>query len=178
MNSKNSGPIYSPKELLDFPGGSDSKESACNVGNLDSIPGLGRSPGERNGYPFQYSGLENSMNRGAWQATVHGVAKSQTWLNNFTWANSGKWWRTGKHDLLQSVGVTKSQTQLSNWTTREHNNIYYFVVFLVSTQYLDILKFNISGLLACLLVFRCSALLNPWLLVLNDHSYLITWLQY
>ena len=74
---------------------------------------------------------------------------------------------------------SQSQTLLSNWTTTgEHNNIYYFVVFLVSTQYLDILKFSVSGLLACLFVFRCSALLNPWLLILNDHSYLIPWLQY
>ena len=55
-----------------FPGGSDNKESACNEGDLGSIPRLGRSPGERNGNPLQYSCLENSMDRGAWQATVHG----------------------------------------------------------------------------------------------------------
>ena len=61
-----------------FPGGSDDKESACIAGDLSSIPGLGRSPGEGNNYPLQYSGLENSMGRGAWQAAVHGVAKSQT----------------------------------------------------------------------------------------------------
>ena len=61
-----------------FPGGSDGKESACNAGDLDLIPGLGRSPGEGNGYPLQYSCLEKSMNRGAWWATVHGVEKSQT----------------------------------------------------------------------------------------------------
>ena len=61
-----------------FPGGSDSKESACNAGDLGSIPGLGRSSGEGNGYPLQYSCLENSMDRGAWQAIVHGVAKSWT----------------------------------------------------------------------------------------------------
>ena len=61
-----------------FPGGPAGKESACNVGDLGSIPGLGRSPGEGKGYAVQYSGLENSMDRGAWQATVHGVAKSQT----------------------------------------------------------------------------------------------------
>ena len=48
-------------ETMGFPGGSDSKESTCNVGDLDSIPGLGRSPGKGNGYPLQYSGLENSM---------------------------------------------------------------------------------------------------------------------
>ena len=51
-----------------FPGGSDSKESAHNVGDTNLIPGLGRSPGERNGYPLQYSCLENSMDRGAWQS--------------------------------------------------------------------------------------------------------------
>ena len=57
-----------------FPGGSDSEESACNVGDLGSIPGSGRSPGEGNGNPLQYSCLENSMDRGAWRATLHGVA--------------------------------------------------------------------------------------------------------
>ena len=61
-----------------FPGGSASKESACNAGNLGSIPGLGRSPGEGNGYPLQYSGLENSMD-----CVVHGLAKSQTRLSDF-----------------------------------------------------------------------------------------------
>ena len=61
-----------------FPGGSDGKEFACNVGNWGSIPGYGRSTGEGNGNPLQYSCLKNSMDRGAWQATVHGVAKSRT----------------------------------------------------------------------------------------------------
>ena len=64
-----------------FPGGSAGKESACNLGVLGSIPGLGRSPGEGNGYSLQYSCLENSMDR-AWQAIVLGVAKSQTWLSD------------------------------------------------------------------------------------------------
>ena len=61
-------------------GGSDGKASACSVGDLGSIPGLGRSPGEGNGNPFQYSCLENSMDRGAWHAPVHGVTKNQTRL--------------------------------------------------------------------------------------------------
>ena len=61
-----------------FPGGSESKESACNGGDPDLIRGSGRSPGKGNGYPLQCSCLENSMHQGAWQATVHGVAKSQT----------------------------------------------------------------------------------------------------
>ena len=67
---------------LCFPAGSDSKESTCNAVNLGLIPGLGRSPGEGNGYPLQYSCLENSRDRGAWRATVHGVAKSGTQLSN------------------------------------------------------------------------------------------------
>ena len=60
------------------------KASACNVGDLGSIPGLGRYPGELNGNPLQYSCLENPMDGGAWWATVHGVAKSQTRLSDLT----------------------------------------------------------------------------------------------
>ena len=56
-----------------FPGGSGSKESACNAGDQGSVSGLGRSPGEGNGYPLQYSCLENFMDRGAWWAIVYGV---------------------------------------------------------------------------------------------------------
>ena len=59
--------------FLGFPGGSEVKASACNAGDLGSMPGLGRSPGEWKGYPLQYSGLENPMN-----CIVHGVTKSQT----------------------------------------------------------------------------------------------------
>ena len=59
-------------------GGSGGKESACNAGDLGSIPESGRSPGEGKGYPLQYSCLENSMARRAWQAVVHEVTKSQT----------------------------------------------------------------------------------------------------
>ena len=66
-----------------FPGGSDGKESACNTGDLGLIPELGRSPGEGNGYPLQYSCLENSMDRGAWLATHCGVTKSRTWLSDW-----------------------------------------------------------------------------------------------
>ena len=61
---------------------SDGKESACNMGDLGLIPGLGRSSGGGHGNPLQYSCLENPMDRGAWQAAVHGVAKSGTRLSN------------------------------------------------------------------------------------------------
>ena len=65
-----------------FPGGSDSKESACNAGDPGSIPGSGQSPAEGNGNALQYSCLENSMDREAWPATVHGAANSRTWLGD------------------------------------------------------------------------------------------------
>ena len=64
--------------LLGFSGGLAGKESTCNLGDLGSIPWLGRSPGEGKGYPLQYCGLENSMD-----CIVHGVAKSQTGLSDF-----------------------------------------------------------------------------------------------
>ena len=65
-----------------FPSSSDSQASACNAGDLTSIPELGRSPGEGNVNPLQYSCLENSMDRGVWWATVHVVTKSQTQLSD------------------------------------------------------------------------------------------------
>ena len=68
---------------MGFPGGWDGKESACNAGDRDSIPGSGRSPGEGNGYTLQYSCLENSMDREPWGTIVHGVKKSQTRLSNY-----------------------------------------------------------------------------------------------
>ena len=70
------------KTQKDFPGDLDGKESACNVGELGLIPGLGRPPGEGTGNPLQYSCLEKFMDRGAWRATVHGVAKSRTQLSD------------------------------------------------------------------------------------------------
>ena len=63
---------------MGFPCGSAGKESACNAGDLDSIPGLGKSPEEGKGCPLQYSCLENSMDRGAWLPTIQGVAMSST----------------------------------------------------------------------------------------------------
>ena len=69
-----------PNATLGFPGGSLSKESACNAGDLSPIPGLGRSPGEGHGNPLQYSCLENPMDIETWKTMVHMVAKSQTRL--------------------------------------------------------------------------------------------------
>ena len=69
---------------MGYSGGSEIKASDSNVGDLGLIPGSGRSPGEGNGNPFHYSWLEYPMDRGAWWATVHGVAKSRTRLSGFT----------------------------------------------------------------------------------------------
>ena len=73
---------------MGFPGCLDSEESACNAGDPGLIPGLGRFPGGGHGNPLWYFCLENPMDRGAWQATVHGVTKSQTQLSSVTNANT------------------------------------------------------------------------------------------
>ena len=73
---------YIDIDISIFPGDSDGKESDCSEEDAGSIPGLGRSPGEANGNTLQYSCLEDSMDRGAWQATVHGVTKSRTQLRD------------------------------------------------------------------------------------------------
>ena len=83
--------------FLGFPGGSVSKETACNAGNLGLIPGLGRSPGRDNGNPLQYSFWGNPMETGAWQATVHRVVQSQIWL---------KWPSTHIH-IMSVISVTE-----------------------------------------------------------------------
>ena len=105
-----------------FPGGSDDKASAHNAGYLGLIPGSGRSPGEGNGNPLQYSGLENSMDGGSWWATVHGVAKSWTRLSDFSLSLSQGNKRVPKHCLLSgkrssntkdNVSVVKTPTSVS-----------------------------------------------------------------
>ena len=81
---------YVPNIIWDisFPGGSDGKASACCVGDPGSIPGLGRSSGEGNGNPLQYSCLENPMDQGAWWAMVHRVSKSRTQLTRLSTAHT------------------------------------------------------------------------------------------
>ena len=89
-----------------LPGGSEVKASTFNAGDLGSIPGLGRSPGEGNGNPLQYSCLENPMDGGAWWAIVHGVAKSQTRLSDFTHSLRA---------LVRRVSVTKGENAQYCW---------------------------------------------------------------
>ena len=94
-----------------LPCGSDGKESACNAGDLCSIPGLGRSPGEGNGNTLQYSCLGNPMDRGAWWASVHGVAQSQTRLKRLSSSSSMD---TRSLHKLSEVKVAKSCPTLCN----------------------------------------------------------------
>ena len=82
------------KHLEGFPGGSDDKDSTWNAGDVDSIPGSGRAPGEGNGYPLHYSRLENFMDEGAWQATIHWGHKESDATeatNIFTFQKDGSW---------------------------------------------------------------------------------------
>ena len=79
----NLGFIFFKPVSLGFPCGSDGKESDCNVGDLGLIPRLGRAPGGGHGNPFQYSLVEKPMDRGAWRAAAHGVAKSRTRLSDY-----------------------------------------------------------------------------------------------
>ena len=80
-----------------FPGASAGKESACSAGDPGSISGLGRSPGEGNGNPLQYSCLENRMDRGAWSDTIHGVAESDMTENAFTFISQPSTTEPGTH---------------------------------------------------------------------------------
>ena len=96
-------------ESRSFLGSSAGKELACNVGDLGSIPGLGRSPEGGNSYPLQYSCLENSMDRGAWEVTVHGVAKSQTQLSNFHFHSATQ--IGGKPLLVEPLGTAGPRGQ-------------------------------------------------------------------
>ena len=101
--------IESEKHL---PCGSDSEESACNAGDPGLIPGSGRSPGEGNGNPLQYSCLENPNDRGAWQAIVHGVANSWTRLNDFTFFF--RVWKLTTLDIIKDFCIVSSQI-FSGW---------------------------------------------------------------
>ena len=96
---------------MGFPCGSAGKESTCNEGDLSSIPGLGRSPGEGKGNPLQYSGVENSMD-----CIVHGVAKSQTWLSNFhfTLVSISPTCHQGQHLSIQPWGDPKGLNGFSS----------------------------------------------------------------
>ena len=96
-----------------FPGGSDSKESACNAEDSGSILGLGRSPGEGNGNPLQYPCLENSMDRGVWWATVHGVPKESDMTERLTLSLS---YQFSKH-IMSCLENCPTETESYSWVS-------------------------------------------------------------
>ena len=110
------------------------KNPPANTRNTGLIPGLGRSPGEGNGSPLQFSCLENLLDRGAWQATVNGATKSWTWLKwlsthscflgRETWVNSERWWGTGNPGVPLSMG---SQRVRHNLPTEQQQAVFYFL---------------------------------------------------
>ena len=122
-----------------FPGGLDGKASVCNAGDQGLIPVLGRSPGEGNGNPLQYSCLESPMDRGAWWAAVHGVAKSRTRLSDFTFTlpfhamekemathSSILAWRIPwmeEPGRLQSTGLQKVGYDRQHRNTKDHKRL-------------------------------------------------------
>ena len=115
--STKSSCIPSISYLLGFPGGSDGKESAFNEGDLGSIPRLGRSPAEGNGYPHQYSGLENSMHRGAWGFPHNSVSKQSTCSSRDPGLipGSGRSLGEGNGNLLQYSCLENLKRSLAGW---------------------------------------------------------------
>ena len=116
-------------EFLGFPCGSEGKESTCNMGDLGSIPGLGRSPGEGNGYQLQYSGLENSMN-----CIVHGVTKNRTQLSDFHFQVSTKsaalaWWNHYFHVAAGKSSKSKKfgEVMHGGWHSKHLENLSYII---------------------------------------------------
>ena len=147
-----------------FPGGSQDKASASNVGDLGSIPGSGRSPGEGNGNPLQYSRLESPMDREAWQATVYGFAKSQTRLSDFTFPyNEKDFWvlvleglgglhRTVQLQLLwhqwlgHRIGLYRDTEWLGLVTNRDHSDIFEIAPkYYISDSFIDCDGYSISS---------------------------------
>ena len=110
------------EKWMGLPGGSDGKASACNVGDPGSIPGSGRSPGGGNGNPLQHSCLQNSMDGGAWWATVHGVAKSWTRLSDFTFNLNLKMTILGYNPQNKRNTHEFILTQIDKWLGRRNSS--------------------------------------------------------
>ena len=111
-----------PHSALGFPGDSEGKVSACNAGDMGSIPESRRSPGEGNGNPHQYSCLENSIDGGAWWATVHGVTKRHDWAPSLSLSHRAerRWWvRMQMRVLLENWALPSESRQEDPWGRRQ-----------------------------------------------------------
>ena len=107
-----------PHSALGCPGGSEGKASACNAGDISSIPELGWSPGEGNGSPHQYSCLENSIDGGAWWATVRGVTKRNDWVPSLSLSHRAerRWWvRMQMRVLLENWALLQETGRKTPW---------------------------------------------------------------
>ena len=112
-----------PYFKVSFPGGSEVKAPACNAGDLGLIPGSGRSPGEGNGNPLQYSCLENPMDRGAWWAIVHRVTKSRTRLSDFTFTLFRNYFGTSYYFASSNSSLTSYFSHSPCWLTSNPPNV-------------------------------------------------------
>ena len=128
LRNLNRAIVFLNWSIVDFSSGSDDKESAYNVGNSGLIPGLGRSPGRGNDNLLQYSCLENSVDRGAWRATVHGVAKSRTRLRDF---------HTHRHTHTHTVDLQCCVTLrcTAQWFKHIFVSMYLFIPFHILSSY-------------------------------------------
>ena len=121
--------------FMGFPGGAVVKNSPANAGDTGSIPGSGRSSGGENGNLLQYSCLENPMDRGAWWATIHGVAKSWTWLTNRTTTFIYMLYRQGSLACCSPWGLKESDTtEQLNWTERFIQSIRMWSSFIITKK--------------------------------------------
>ena len=122
--------------LWGFPVGSESKESACNTGGLGSIPGLTRFSEEGSGYLLQYSGLENSMDRGSWWATVYIITNSQTWLTkNFIQVIFFFLFLVYCAECVFKIMQSLTLTKICNYLTRIMTNYMVYIMFALSSVF-------------------------------------------
>ena len=130
-----------------FPGGSDGKESSCNMGDLSSVPGLGRSPGKGNSSPLQYSGLESPHEQKSRWATVHWVTKSWTWLSDFHFMIIIIFWISSMRNceklfsvLLYTYIILVLSLGLQSWPFTEKKNCFDPVLERLTTIAWDVWK--------------------------------------
>ena len=167
--SLNSTNVLAHNTIQEVPFGSSSKLWCRHrdvLGNLGSIPGLGRSPGRGNGYPLQYSGLENSMDREAWRATVHGVAKSQLNWATFTFTLE-------REGFYAKMNRLRFQSKLFYRCQGSWSSLFFFSFIGEILILVEILQTYIESQ-----VGQYGCLFHSYLIIKQPHSSLPTWLNH